>query len=199
MEYIGEGSTLPPPLNILGSPKAIIRAIFCRSCYCKDDEEDEALEMGEPEGGRGKSSSNGLKRDRRTASVSAAVAANEAAGPSSAGAIEAGVGGAVGAWLVCVLLLVVVVLLLLLVVVPRPYRRRWPADEAAGPSSAGAIEAGVGGAVGAWLVLLLLLVLVLVLVMVVVVVPRQYRQRWQRMRRLVPALQAPQRQGWVVQ
>jgi hypothetical protein len=34
MEYIGDGGTLPPPVNILGTPKAVLRAIFCR-CDCR--------------------------------------------------------------------------------------------------------------------------------------------------------------------
>ncbi|KAK7505655.1 hypothetical protein BaRGS_00002926 [Batillaria attramentaria] len=31
MEYISEGGTLPPPMNVIGAPKAIFRALFC-SC-----------------------------------------------------------------------------------------------------------------------------------------------------------------------
>ncbi|XP_076449136.1 short transient receptor potential channel 7-like [Babylonia areolata] len=33
IEYITDGSTLPPPLNIIGAPKAVFRAIFCQ-CQC---------------------------------------------------------------------------------------------------------------------------------------------------------------------
>ncbi|XP_076470184.1 short transient receptor potential channel 7-like [Babylonia areolata] len=67
MEYIGEGSTLPPPLNILGSPKAVIRAIFCRGCCFrhKEDAQDGQIMMLEE---AKPVTSNGVKkRDRERA------------------------------------------------------------------------------------------------------------------------------------
>ena len=80
MEYIGEGATLPPPLNIIGAPKAIIRAIFC--CRCKDDDDD--MEEAEP-----KPTTNGVKKDRpsTSATLSAAVDMQESvARPSTSSA-----------------------------------------------------------------------------------------------------------------
>ncbi|CAG5135895.1 unnamed protein product, partial [Candidula unifasciata] len=53
MDYIGEGGTLPTPLNIVSIPKAVLKLIFCTLCCCKccssseedgaddDDEDDE--------------------------------------------------------------------------------------------------------------------------------------------------------------
>lgn len=35
MEYIGEGCTLPVPLNILGGPRALINKIAKACCCCK--------------------------------------------------------------------------------------------------------------------------------------------------------------------
>nr|KAG5713047.1 hypothetical protein BaRGS_021841 [Batillaria attramentaria] len=56
MEYISEGGTLPPPMNVIGAPKAIFRALFC-SCNCGgDDEEEEEVEP--------KATRNGVKRER---------------------------------------------------------------------------------------------------------------------------------------
>ena len=36
MDYIGNGGTLPAPLNIIGAPKALFKMIFCR-CKSKKD------------------------------------------------------------------------------------------------------------------------------------------------------------------
>ena len=67
MEYIGEGATLPPPLNIIGAPKAIIRAVFC--CSCRDDnDDDDVAEEVEP-----KPTANGVKQNRPPSTVSEAV------------------------------------------------------------------------------------------------------------------------------
>lgn len=35
MEYIGEGCTLPVPLNILGGPRALVNKIIKVCCCCK--------------------------------------------------------------------------------------------------------------------------------------------------------------------
>ena len=71
MEYIGEGATLPPPLNIIGAPKAIIRAVFCCSCR-DDDDDDDAAEEDEP-----KPTANGVKQNRPPSTVSEAVDTQE--------------------------------------------------------------------------------------------------------------------------
>ena len=70
MEYIGEGATLPPPLNIIGAPKAIIRAVFC--CSCGDDDDDDVAEEVEQ-----KPTANGVKQNRPPSTVSEAVDTQE--------------------------------------------------------------------------------------------------------------------------
>ncbi|RUS88277.1 hypothetical protein EGW08_003979 [Elysia chlorotica] len=49
MDYIGNGGTLPAPLNIIGAPKALLRMIFCRCCCSKDDQEEEEQPEEEPQ------------------------------------------------------------------------------------------------------------------------------------------------------
>ncbi|CAG5116513.1 unnamed protein product, partial [Candidula unifasciata] len=39
MDYIGDGGTLPAPLNIIGLPKAAFKLIFCSCCGCCGDSE----------------------------------------------------------------------------------------------------------------------------------------------------------------
>ncbi|KAL8589975.1 hypothetical protein ACOMHN_007001 [Nucella lapillus] len=98
MEYIGEGSTLPPPFNILGSPKAIFRAIFCNSCCSKEEGEQDGGDMMTLE--EPTPTSNGVKKGFKgeaggggpMPSVSATVAMEEGEGQgasTSAGAAAA--------------------------------------------------------------------------------------------------------------
>lgn len=39
MDYIGNGGTLPAPLNIIGAPKALLKLIFCSCSCCSSDVE----------------------------------------------------------------------------------------------------------------------------------------------------------------
>lgn len=69
MEYIDDGGTLPPPVNVIGAPKAVFRAVFCR-CDCGNDDEEEEVAEDKP-------TTNGVKRDRH------AAAHESVPGPSS--------------------------------------------------------------------------------------------------------------------
>ena len=50
MEYIQEGSTLPYPLNIIPSPKSIVRCLIAvfNCCCCRNKDEEEEDEKKEP-------------------------------------------------------------------------------------------------------------------------------------------------------
>ncbi|GFR70998.1 short transient receptor potential channel 7 [Elysia marginata] len=49
MDYIGNGGTLPAPLNIIGAPKALLRMIFCGCCCSKKEDQDEEEQPEEEE------------------------------------------------------------------------------------------------------------------------------------------------------
>ncbi|PVD35107.1 hypothetical protein C0Q70_06388 [Pomacea canaliculata] len=66
MEYIAEGGTLPPPLNIIGAPKAVLRALLCR-CDCK----------GDGEGDQGQPDTNGTREQRNAIPLDETAASRE--------------------------------------------------------------------------------------------------------------------------
>lgn len=65
MEYIGEGCTLPVPLNILGGPRALVNKITKICCCCKSADDIEEPSDTVSSGGKidpGHSSTNGTPR-----------------------------------------------------------------------------------------------------------------------------------------